>query len=116
MPVMVELDFEIRDEQFGDQREVWQVNEAAFGHSDEADLVDRLRDEGVVLLSLVAELHGQIVGHICSAACPSKPRRERCRLFRLLPWLYSGAISGGRLAVIWSGMVWIGCARVGSGL
>jgi putative acetyltransferase len=64
MPVMVELDFEIRDEQFGDQREVWQVNEAAFGHSDEADLVDRLRDEGVVLLSLVAELRGQIVGHI----------------------------------------------------
>jgi putative acetyltransferase len=64
MPVMVELDFDIRDEQFGDRREVWQVNAAAFGRSDEADLVDRLRDEGVVLLSLVAELRGQIVGHI----------------------------------------------------
>jgi putative acetyltransferase len=64
MPVMVELDFEIRDEQFGDQREVWQLKEAAFGRADEADLVDRSREEGVVLLSLVAELRGQIVGHI----------------------------------------------------
>jgi putative acetyltransferase len=62
--MIVEVDFEIRDEQFGDQREVWQLNEVAFGRSDEADLVDRLREEGVVLLSLVAELRGQIVGHI----------------------------------------------------
>jgi putative acetyltransferase len=43
---------------------VWKVNEAAFERSDEADLVDRLREEGVVLLSLVAELDSQIVGHI----------------------------------------------------
>jgi putative acetyltransferase len=40
------------------------VNEAAFGRRDEADLVDELRREGVVLLSLVAELDSQIVGHI----------------------------------------------------
>jgi putative acetyltransferase len=40
------------------------VNEAAFGRSGEADLVDRLRAEGAVLLSLVAEVDGQIVGHI----------------------------------------------------
>ena len=31
------------------------INEAAFGRPDEADLVDRLRFEGVVLASLVAE-------------------------------------------------------------
>jgi len=40
------------------------VNEAAFGRSDEADLIDRLRVEGAVLLSLVAEFDGQIIGHI----------------------------------------------------
>jgi len=40
------------------------VNEAAFGRSDEADLIDGLRQEGVVLLSLVAELDSQIIGHI----------------------------------------------------
>ncbi len=64
MPMTAQLDFHIRDEQLRDRPEVWKVNEAAFGRSDEADLVDRLREEGVVLLSLVAEFDGQIVGHI----------------------------------------------------
>jgi putative acetyltransferase len=40
------------------------VNEVAFGRPDEADLVDQLREEGAVLLSLVAEEGGRIVGHI----------------------------------------------------
>lgn len=43
---------------------IHQVNEAAFGSSDEANLVDALRADGVVLLSLVAELDGRVVGHI----------------------------------------------------
>ena len=41
-----------------------QVNEAAFGGAEEADLIGSLRREGVVLLSLVAALDGRIVGHI----------------------------------------------------
>lgn len=40
------------------------VNEAAFGGSEEATLVDKLRADGHVLLSLVAELESGIVGHI----------------------------------------------------
>jgi putative acetyltransferase len=54
----------IRAEQPGDREKVRIVNEAAFGRSDEADLIDRLRAEGVVLASLVAEIDGQTVGHI----------------------------------------------------
>ena len=54
----------VREEQPGDWQHVRKVNEAAFERSDEADLIDRLRQEGVVLLSLVAELGSQIVGHI----------------------------------------------------
>ncbi|HTS51359.1 MAG TPA: N-acetyltransferase [Bryobacteraceae bacterium] len=54
----------IRDEQPGDREQVRKVNETAFGRSDEADLIDRLLAEGAVLLSLVAEVDGQIVGHI----------------------------------------------------
>jgi putative acetyltransferase len=54
----------IRDEQPCDREQVRKVNEAAFGRSDEADLIDRLRVEGAVLLSLVAEVDGQIIGHI----------------------------------------------------
>jgi putative acetyltransferase len=40
------------------------VNAAAFGRSDEADLVDRLRAGGHALISLVAVFEGGIVGHI----------------------------------------------------
>jgi len=54
----------IRAEQPRDRRQVRTVNEAAFGRSDEADLIDRLRVEGVVLTSLVAVSDGQVVGHI----------------------------------------------------
>ncbi len=53
-----------RDEQPRDRQQVRKVNEAAFGRSDEADLIDRLQLEGAVLLSVVAELDGQIIGHI----------------------------------------------------
>ncbi|MGB8010720.1 MAG: N-acetyltransferase [Terriglobales bacterium] len=53
-----------RDEQPGDREQIRKVNVAAFGRSDEADLIDRVRAEGAVLLSLVAEVDGQIIGHI----------------------------------------------------
>lgn len=48
----------------GDEDSVRVVNTAAFGQPDEAELVDRLRDEGAVLLSAVAETGGRVVGHI----------------------------------------------------
>jgi putative acetyltransferase len=47
-----------------DRALVRSINEAAFGRPDEADLIDRLRAEGVVLVSLVASLDGRAVGHI----------------------------------------------------
>jgi putative acetyltransferase len=40
------------------------VSEAAFGSSEEADLVDKLRAGGDALVSLVAEIDRSIVGHI----------------------------------------------------
>ena len=40
------------------------INLAAFGGADEADLVDNLRIEGAVILSLVAEWQRRIVGHV----------------------------------------------------
>ena len=54
----------VRQEDLGDTSAVHAVNEAAFERQDEADLVDSLRSAGVVLLSLVAEVEQQIVGHI----------------------------------------------------
>jgi len=40
------------------------VVQEAFGRSDEADLIDKLRANGKFELSLVAGLDGQVVGHI----------------------------------------------------
>lgn len=53
----------IRTERAADHPGIRQVNEAAFGTSEEADLVDALRRDGVVLLSIVAELNASVVGH-----------------------------------------------------
>lgn len=60
---MAEAEFLIRPEAPGDEGAVFHVNEAAFGKPDEARLVDALRPSDAVLLSLVAERAGQIVGH-----------------------------------------------------
>jgi putative acetyltransferase len=54
----------VRCEDTKDRSAVRSVNVAAFGRLDEADLVDRLRHEGAVLLSLLAEVRGEVVGHI----------------------------------------------------
>ena len=54
----------IRHEQPPDREQVRKINEAAFGRPDEADLIDRLRADGSILLSLIAEIDGQIIGHI----------------------------------------------------
>ena len=40
------------------------INEAAFGRPEEANLVDSLRSEGVIIASVVAELERRIVGHV----------------------------------------------------
>jgi putative acetyltransferase len=62
--MMLELTTHIRAGQLRDRHQVRMVNEAAFERSDGADLVDRLREVGAILLSLVAELDSRIVGHI----------------------------------------------------
>jgi putative acetyltransferase len=54
----------VRREGADDISAVRVVNEAAFGRAEEADLVDRLRNEGAVLASFVAEQNGRVVGHI----------------------------------------------------
>lgn len=54
----------IREETAVDIPAIHQVNTAAFGRVGEADLVDKLRQRGAFTLSLVAEVDGQVVGHV----------------------------------------------------
>lgn len=54
----------IRPEAPADAAAVRAVNLAAFEGPEEADLVDRLRAGGGRLVSLVAEVRGELVGHI----------------------------------------------------
>ena len=54
----------VRPESDADYAAIRTVNEAAFGTSVEADIVDVLRGKAQTLISLVAEVDGAIVGHI----------------------------------------------------
>src|SRR5438094_5371041 len=54
----------IREEQSGDASAIRTVNIRAFGQEQEANLVDTLRAKGAALLSLVATVREQVVGHI----------------------------------------------------
>jgi putative acetyltransferase len=53
----------VRDETPADFAAIRAVNEAAFGGAQEADLVDTLRRDGDLLLSLVAD-DGGVIGHV----------------------------------------------------
>jgi putative acetyltransferase len=59
---------EIREERPDDRAAVWEVNRRAFGRDDEAALVERLHSGGFVRAALVAEVDGQVVGHLAFSA------------------------------------------------
>jgi putative acetyltransferase len=54
----------IRDEEPADLAALHEVVEAAFQRRDEADLVDKLRTDGDVVISLVALNRDELVGHV----------------------------------------------------
>lgn len=54
----------IREERPEDSAAIRHLNDAAFGQPQEGKLVDNLRRNGGVLLSLVAIVEGRIAGHI----------------------------------------------------
>lgn len=60
----------VRDERPADRLAVRAVNEAAFGSPAEADLIERLRADDDARFGLVAEVEGQIAGHILFSRLP----------------------------------------------
>jgi predicted N-acetyltransferase YhbS len=71
----------IRAELPEDLAAIREVNRRAFNQDQEANLVDALRSNGAALLSLVAILDGQVVGHIMysPATIGTDPRSEPTR-------------------------------------
>jgi putative acetyltransferase len=60
----------IRPENPGDHEAIRRVNRLAFGQEAEARLVDALRAEGYLRVSLVAAIGNQVVGHILFSDLP----------------------------------------------
>ena len=58
------MTIEIREERADDVAAIRNVNRRAFGQDHEGNIVDALRSNGAALLSLVAILDDQVVGHI----------------------------------------------------
>ncbi len=54
----------IREERPADVAAILDLNKRAFGQDLESRIVDELRSNGAVLLSVVATLDGEVVGHI----------------------------------------------------
>lgn len=63
----------VREERPEDRAAVARVTEAAFGRRDEADLVEALRADPSWLLSLVAEVDGEVVGHVLFCRTSREP-------------------------------------------
>jgi len=63
-PKEVSVSVTIREEHPEDIEAIRGVNEKAFGQAQESHLVDALRSNGGVLLSLVATVNSLVVGHI----------------------------------------------------
>lgn len=94
----------VRGENSADASEraaIHSINEAAFGCPDEADLVDRLRADGVVRASLVAEIPDRIVGHILFSRMSIETTGESVSAVALAPMAvlpeYQRRGIGGRL-------------------
>ncbi len=75
----------IREEQPEDQVAIREVNRLAFSGEDEALLVDRLREEKLVICSLVAVEASEVVGHILFSRLPVETQHAVLEVAALAP-------------------------------
>jgi putative acetyltransferase len=76
---------EIRTETPSDVPDIRRVNEAAFGRTDEADLVDRLRDRAASYIALIAVEGDAVVGHIAFSPVTMSPPHSTLSALGLAP-------------------------------
>lgn len=75
----------IRKETLEDIAAIRFVNEHAFGGTVEADIVEKLRDRGVLKLSLVAMQDNEIIGHIAFSPVKIESERSSSEAIALAP-------------------------------
>jgi len=69
---MNKIDIIIRLERPEDNKKIRHINSKAFDTEAESNLIDALRNSGIPLISLVAEVNGELVGHILFSPLPWK--------------------------------------------
>lgn len=97
----------IRRETESDLPAIYHVNESAFGRPNEAKLVNALRETVTPFLSLVAEVGGEVVGHILFTPVTVKPTGEAWQAVALGPM---GALPAFQNQGIGSALVQVGLA------
>jgi putative acetyltransferase len=75
----------IRAERPEDRPAIARLNREAFGGPGEAELIDRLRRDGLVAVSLVAEADGEIIGHILLSRLEAEIGGRRLAALALAP-------------------------------
>ena len=108
--------FTIREETLDDAIAIREVNRLAFGGDAEGNLVDRLRDDGLVICSLVAEEEGRIVGHILFSQLQIETPNGVIRSAALAPMAVLPDRQGKGSAPHWWRRAWNGAIRRGSRL
>jgi putative acetyltransferase len=85
------------------------VNELAFGGAAEAEIVEALRGAGAVTLSLVADLGGEIVGHILFSPARVESARGEVQAVGLAPMavLPDHQRRGVGTALVRAGLEWL---------
>jgi len=105
--------FVIRPETPEDVDSIRNVNEQAFGQENESKLIEKLRNRGVLTISLVAIQDGETVGHIAFSPVVIESGLSSFEVITLAPM---AVLPAYQRKGIGSQMVWAGleeCRRLG---
>jgi putative acetyltransferase len=69
-----------------DRKAIAQLNDRAFGGTFESELIDRLRADGLVAASLVAEDEGRMIGHILLSRLDVTAGKRKLNALALGQW------------------------------